>query len=364
MIDIAFKLGLGAVVISPEINLPLPGLTAIFGPSGSGKTSLLNAIAGLVKPESGYINIAGSVLFDAEAGIDIAVEKRCIGYVFQDARLFPHMTVLANLNYGKKRTIQTKAIVQPDTVIELLGIGHLLNRKPATLSGGEKQRVAIGRALLANPCLLLLDEPMSSLDNPRRQELISYLQSLRASVSVPIMLVSHNRDDVLALAENLVLMDHGRVTACGQLATVMPTLKQSRAADDLEPAVIIDGRVARHDDTKQTTIVSFDGGVLSVPRVDFLPGTRIRLRVPIRDVVIAKRHLVDISITNQLPGVIESIVSNKDGTCGVHAKVGNTIFIAQLMTNSVSRLALKPSSNIVVLVKAVTLDEHNVMGQR
>ncbi len=364
MIDIAFSVRLGTTILKPEINLPSSGLTAIFGPSGSGKTSLLNALAGLVRPDHGHIRIDNTVLFDSAARVDIAAHKRSIGYVFQDARLFPHMSVQANLDYGKKRTNQSHPIIQSDSLIDLLGIGPLLKRKPATLSGGEKQRVAIGRALLANPRVLLLDEPMSSLDDARRYELIGYLQKLRASLSVPVMLVTHNRDDVLALAENLVVMEQGRVTACGSLAAVMPTLKPSRAADDLEPAAILTGCIVRHDDALQTTIVSFDGGALSLPRIHYPPETHVRLRVPIRDVMIATHPIDNISISNQLPATIKNIVNNLDGTATVYAIVGNTIFIARLMANSVSRLDLRQGSSVIVLVKAVTLDAHNVMGQR
>lgn len=364
MIDLAFTLRFGVTTINPVINLSAPGLTAIFGPSGSGKTSLLNAIAGLLKPDSGHIKIDQQTVFDSGIPIDIPAEQRGIGYVFQEARLFPHMSVKANLEYGKKRARYADDLVKQDVLIDLLGIGDLLSRLPTTLSGGEKQRIAIGRALLARPRLLLLDEPMSSLDEARRQELIHYLQTLRSVVRLPMLLVTHNRDDVLALADNLVLIENGLVTACDGLATVLQTLKPGHAADDLEPGAVIAARIESHNTEDRTSLVSFDGGVLSVPRLAFAIGNTVRLRVPARDVIIAAQKIDSISISNQLPAVVETLIDNNDGTIAVATKVGNTVFMAQLMPGSVMRLNLIPGAAVIVLIKAVIFDGHNIVDYK
>jgi molybdate transport system ATP-binding protein len=188
-----------------------PGLTALFGPSGAGKTTLLNMIAGVVKPDRGRIAVDGAVLFDSAAGIDLAPERRRVGYIFQDARLFPHMSVEQNLLYGYRLAAPALRYAAPDHVIALLGIGHLLARRPASLSGGEEQRVAIGRAILASPRLLLMDEPLASLDEDRKQEILPYIERLRDDVRLPILYVTHARAEVERLAGAVIGLAAGRL---------------------------------------------------------------------------------------------------------------------------------------------------------
>ena len=205
----------GRFVLDVAFEAPGTGVTALFGPSGAGKTSVVNMVAGLVRPDSGRICVNGLCLFDSKQGIDLPPEKRRIGYVFQEGRLFPHLSVRSNLTYGMRRTPAALRFVDFDEVTSLLGIGHLLTRRPAGLSGGEKQRVAIGRALLTSPAMLLMDEPLASLDTARKAEVIPYIKKLAAHVSIPVLYVSHAPDEIRALAAHVVALENGGVTAEG-----------------------------------------------------------------------------------------------------------------------------------------------------
>lgn len=216
MLHINITQQLGTFSLNLNVDIPSHGVTAIFGRSGAGKSSLINLVAGLAKPQSGQISLNGRVLFDSQTKINLAPEKRNIGYVFQEHRLFPHYTVEKNLKYGCKRSDPAKFL----QIVELLGIGHLLARFPSSLSGGEKQRVAIGRALLAEPDILLMDEPLSALDQPRKKELLAYLSRLAKQLAIPILYVSHSLDEVVKLADYLLLLENGQVTAFDRTATV------------------------------------------------------------------------------------------------------------------------------------------------
>lgn len=207
----------GDFFVHAAFECPDSGVTALFGPSGAGKTSLINMVAGLVRPDSGRITVNGLCLFDSERRINLPPEKRRIGYVFQDGRLLPHLSVRANLIYGMHLTPADRRVVTFDSVIELLGIGHLLSRSPARLSGGEKQRVAIGRALLTSPAMLLMDEPLASLDASRKSEVLPFIMRLSREYAIPILYVSHIMDEILKLADRLAIMDMGRVVAFGDL---------------------------------------------------------------------------------------------------------------------------------------------------
>lgn len=228
MIQVRVQKSLGDFNLDISFSVPAKGVTALFGPSGSGKTSVINMIAGLLRPGQGRIVTHGQVLFDSDQGVNLPPNHRRVGYVFQEARLFPHLSVRANLTYGMKRSTRNQRRPMVEAVVELLGVGPLLKRRPARLSGGEKQRVAIGRALLSGPRLLLLDEPLASLDEQRKEELIPYIARLAAEQDLPIIYVSHVRDEISRLASHLVMLEAGQVSATNRLAD----LEQGPAAED------------------------------------------------------------------------------------------------------------------------------------
>jgi len=217
MIRVDVSKTLGGFFIEAAFDAPEKGITALFGPSGAGKTSIINMVAGLLQPKQGSIRINGRCLFDSRKGIDLPPERRRVGYVFQDGRLFPHLTVRSNLTFGMRRVTRTSRYVGFEQVIGLLGIGHLLDRRPATLSGGEKQRVAIGRALLCSPTLLLMDEPLAALDEPRKAEVMPFITRLAREVAIPILYVTHAWQEIQTLADTLIVLSAGRVAASGAL---------------------------------------------------------------------------------------------------------------------------------------------------
>jgi molybdate transport system ATP-binding protein len=221
MLDMYVRRKQGDFMVEVAITQTEMGVTALFGPSGAGKTSIINMLAGLMRPDAGHIRINGRCLFDAQKGIDVPVHRRQIGYVFQDGRLLPHLSVRANLNFGLKLTPPARRYVAFDAVVELLGIGHLLDRRPAKLSGGEKQRVAIGRALLTSPQLLLMDEPLASLDGPRKAEVLPFIRRLAREFHVPIIYVSHALEEILNIANHLVVLENGRIKMAGAIGSLL-----------------------------------------------------------------------------------------------------------------------------------------------
>lgn len=217
MLEIAVTKRLGSFQVETSFHSEEAGVTALFGRSGAGKTTVINMVAGLLRPDSGRIRVNGRVLFDSEKGMDVPPEKRRFGYIFQEGRLFPHLSVKSNLTYGMKLAPSDRRYLSFDQVVELLGIEHLLTRRPGSLSGGEKQRVAIGRALLTSPCLMLMDEPLASLDAARRNEVLPFIAKLSRELSIPILYVSHSVDEVRTLADRIVLIDGGKTAATGTL---------------------------------------------------------------------------------------------------------------------------------------------------
>ena len=252
-------------------------LTALFGPSGSGKTSLVNLIAGLVKPQQARIAVDGRVLTDTQAGIVLPAHRRRVGYVFQDARLFPHLSVEQNLRYGRFFTPAAERYAAFEQVVELLGISHLLTRRPLSLSGGEKQRVAIGRALLASPKLMLMDEPLAALDDARKAEIIPYIERLRDETGIPIVYVSHSVAEVARLATDIVVLSHGRVAASGPAEEVLARLDLIPDAERGEGGSTVELEVLAHEDSGLTRLAS-KGGEWRLPHVEAMPGGRVRAR--------------------------------------------------------------------------------------
>ncbi len=356
---------LGTSRFAFDLDLPLAGLTAIFGPSGAGKSTLLNLVAGLLAPDDGEIRVGHVSFVDTAAGVSLPVERRALGVVFQDARLFPHLTVRQNLLFGFKRAAARAggsgtARIGLDAVVELLGIAALLDRRPHTLSGGEKQRVAIGRALLAQPQLLLMDEPLASLDAARKAEVLPYIERLRDDVGVPILYVSHSLDEVLRLATALVLLRDGEVLASGPLAEVLAQRPARMLLGDAQVGTLVFGTVRAHDAHYGLTTIGCDGFELRVPRVALPEGSAVRARLPAREIALALARPADVSISNRLPGTIEAIepIAPHEGPyCSVQVRIGPTTVLAVTITReSVDRLALQPGLSVWCLVKSVALD--------
>lgn len=362
MIEVSFRKALPAQAGGPPaLTLDIAfaadprGITALFGRSGSGKTSILKVIAGVFRPDTGRVAVGDRVFFDHDAGIDMRIEDRRLGYVFQEARLFPHLTVRGNLMYGAARA-RGERRVGLDAAVDLLGIGPLLTRRPHHLSGGERQRVAIGRALLAEPDLLLMDEPLSSLDPPRKAELLPYIESLRDDLGLPILYVSHQINEIVRLADHLVLVDDGRVIRSGPLVEVASTLEMAPLAGRLDAGAVIEARVLSHDDALSLSTLAFTGGRLTVPQREAEPGTRVRVRVRSRDVAIALSEPADISISNRLPGTIRSIDRCEGPYVDVAIDVGGALVRALITCESAQRLRLEPGQQVWALIKSVAFD--------
>ena len=337
------------------------GLTALFGRSGAGKTSLINAIAGLYRPERGRIDIDGAVLTDTAAGVFVASHRRRIGYVFQEDRLFPHLSARQNLLYGRWFAPQPGA-ADFDQIVALLGIGHLLSRRPANLSGGEKQRVAIGRALLAAPRLLVMDEPLAALDERRRAEILPYIERLRDEMGVPIVYVSHSVAEVARLATTLVVLSEGRVAATGPTAEIMARLDLFPLTGRSEAGAILSTRVAAHDPAFGLSVLRAAAGELRVPRVDLPAGTALRVRIRARDVMIALAPPEQLSALNVLPGTIAEIAGGDGPIMQLRLDCAGEALVARLTRRSVETLALEPGRAVYAVIKSIAFDHHAFAG--
>ncbi len=338
------------------------GVTALFGRSGAGKTTLINAIAGLARPRTGRIVFDGETLFDAARGVQVAAGRRRFGYVFQEGRLFPHFTVRQNLTYAHWFNRALYSAAEFAHVVELLGIGELLQRRPAQLSGGEKQRVAIGRALLAKPRLLLLDEPLASLDGERKGEILRYLRLLRDDTRIPMVYVSHSVEEVLELADQVVLLASGRVVASGGVEDVMGRPDLRSAAGVFEGGAVIETHVISVDLDDGLATLGFDGGTLTVGHFGAQAGERVRVRIRAREVSIALAKPQHISIQNILQGTISAIdTTGESPGSSVHVAitVGAATLRARVTRRAVRQLALTPGMAVYALVKAVSLDHRH-----
>jgi len=255
------------------------GITALFGPSGAGKTSVINMVAGLSRPDKGRILVRDRVLFDSDHGINLPPEKRSIGYIFQDGRLFPHLTVRGNLTYGMKLTPRSQRFIGIDQVVDLLGIEYLLDRRPARLSGGEKQRVGIGRALLTSPRLLLMDEPLASLDLARKSEVIPFIGKLPAAFSIPIIYVTHSVDEVLQLADDIVLMNYGKSVIAGNMPEVIQRPEFQDVFGRQEAFSVVSMVVKDHDASAGLTLLQGPAACLKLPLMNCVAGEPVRVRI-------------------------------------------------------------------------------------
>ena len=356
----------GGVSLDLAFAAPLPGVVALFGPSGSGKSSLVQCVAGLLRADRSTVRIGGAVLSDD--GIWLRPERRRIGMVFQEARLFPHLNVAANLRYGARRAAAARSGAVPDgspgfdELVALLGLERLLARRPHGLSGGERQRVAIGRALLSRPLLLAMDEPLAGLDDERRDEILSYLGRLRERLRLPILYVTHAIDEVVRLADTLVLLRAGRVLACGPAAAVFADVRGPLAARD-DAACLLQGRVTRAEPESGLVQVDAGGFVLRVPASGRAVGTPVRLKIPAREVMLAAAASVDrlppLSVQNILAVRVAALAADAARgvvTVSLHAEAGGGgLLLAQVTADSARRLALAPDKAVLALVKSVSV---------
>lgn len=363
MIDLDIQARLGDFTLDARLAVPADGTLALFGRSGSGKTSVVRAIAGLLRPDRGRIGIAGETYFDSAKGIDLAAEKRRLGYVFQDSRLFPHLSVARNLRYGLDRAPEGEHRIGFDAVVALLGLEPLLARKPGTLSGGERQRVAVGRALLAQPRALLMDEPLASLDSARKAEVLPYLERLRAETGLPIVYVSHAHDEVLRLADRIALIDEGSVRACGPVAEIAARLDLGRLAGRFEAGAILETQVARHLPEFALTRLEFDGGALEVPGIDAEPGTRVRVQIRARDVILATSRPEGLSARNLLEARITGLAIEDGAFAEASLAVGSASLRARLTRASAVELGLREGSRVFAIVKSVAVGRRDAAAR-
>jgi molybdate transport system ATP-binding protein len=336
-------------------------VTALFGRSGSGKTSLVNIIGGLIRPDHAHISLDGDVIVDTKHKIFVPKHRRRIGYVFQEGRLFPHLTVRQNLLYGWWFTPAAKRLGQLAQIVALLGIGHLLDRRPRSLSGGEKQRVAIGRALLATPRLLLMDEPLASLDEARKAEILPYLERLYDETKVPIIYVSHSVPEVARLASTMVVMTDGRVVATGPTADIMARLDLVPFTNLVEAGAVLEAEVLEHDEQFDLTVLGLCGGRLWVPRLNERSlGTKVRVHIRARDVMISTRRPEGLSALNVLRGVVAELGPQCGPILDLRLDCGGQAILARLTQRSVESLGLSQGTSVYAVIKTVGFDRQTL----
>ena len=330
------------------------GITALFGPSGSGKSTIINAAAGLLRPDACRIEVDGRVLADTQAGVWLPPERRRVGLVFQDSRLFPHMSVASNLRFGLRRV--APGAVRFDDIVDLLGVGALLARRPHTLSGGERQRVAIGRALLAQPHLLLMDEPLASLDTARKAEILPFLTRLKTTLKLPILYVTHALDEVARLADSLVLIDAGHVMGFGPMPEVAARADLALAQRD-DAAAVLTCRVEAHDPDRALTRLTGGGAHLLVPLLDLPLDAERRVRIPAREVILAGKPPEAISVHNMVPGIVRRIAQDAmRRSVVVEVALPSGALLSRVTPDAVARLGLSPGSPILALVKSTSIE--------
>lgn len=356
-LQVAIRKRLGAFELDVAFEGAAEGVTALFGVSGAGKSQTLAAIAGAGRPDHGRIALGGEVLFDSERGVDQPMQHRGAGWVFQDARLFPHLDVTANLSYGARRARGRPEIVAFDEVVEVLGIGHLLKRRPRDLSGGERQRVAIGRALLSQPRLLLMDEPLSALDAARRAEIMPYLESLKTRFRLPILYVTHALSELARLADRVVVLEHGRVLAQGALNEVLsrPDLPSLSGRRDAVSA--FDATVAGHDPDRRLTRLDAGAASLLVPALALETGRRVRVATLAREVLLATEPPRALSARNVLPGQVTRLTPGPDLAVLVEVQLtGGPSLLAAVTDDAVRDLQLAPGQAVWAVLKSVAVE--------
>lgn len=349
-LDIAITKQLGAFDLDARFTAP-DGLTALFGPSGSGKSTIIKAIAGLVKPDAGHIQLGDRVLFDAASRTHVPVHQRRIGMVFQDARLFPHMNVLKNLMYGARFSDGSVTSKDAEAMAQLLGLSEHIKRKPHHLSGGEAQRVAIGRALLSKPRLLMMDEPLAGLDQARKADILALIERVRDVVGVPILYVSHAREEVARLASHVVVIADGRCVDAGAPDAVLGGGQSAGLARTVR------GRLVAKNNADGLSELSLSGGRLFVPQLDAPLGSTMTIEIAARDVMLSVQPPLGLSALNVLSCDITAIEPSRTGSAAMDVALvcGQDELVAQVTRRSVEVLGLAPGQHVCAVVKSVAL---------
>ena len=350
MLELDIVQRLGDHTLQVNANIPAQGITAVFGVSGAGKTSLINAIGGLTTPQEGHIFLNDRVLFDAQTSVNLPPEKRRIGYVFQDARLFPHYKVKGNLEYGMAKTMRS----QFDELVALLGIGELLSRFPFSLSGGEKQRVAIGRALLSAPEMLLMDEPLASLDLPRKRELLPYLQALAKQVAIPVLYVSHSLEEIIQLADNVLVLDKGEVKALGALEKVWASSAMRPWLPRAEQSSVLRVQVLEQHPHYAMTALSLGDQHIWVNRIDAPLKTPLRIRIQAADVSLVLQPPLNSTIRNVIPAQVGELL-DIDNQVEVKLLIGQSELWARITPWARDELMIKPGMWLYAQIKSVAI---------
>jgi molybdate transport system ATP-binding protein len=354
MLQVEVRKGFGGFALDAAFVGAAQGFTVLFGPSGAGKSSLLSAVAGALRPDAGRIVLGSQVLFDGAARVDLPMERRRIGWVFQDARLFPHLKVEGNLRYGLTRAPESDRPIAFDEVVAVLGIDRLMGRRPRDLSGGERQRVGLGRALLSQPRLLLMDEPLASLDAARRADILPFFERLKSHFGVPVLYVTHSLAEAVRLGDRMVVMREGRVAAQGPVSDIVSRPGLMLSGSRAQIGAALDGQVAAQGE-RMTTVRS-GGWDFQVPRLEAPMGAGVRLFVLARDVMLALDPPQRISARNVLKGVIASLEPDGDRVLARVAGDGGGDLLCALTPDAVDALQLKPGLPVWAVVKSVAID--------
>lgn len=354
MLDIRLKKSIAGFHLAVEFKAEA-GLTAIFGPSGAGKTMIAKMLAGLVRPDDGHILIDGRALFDPRKNLNVPVHQRHIGFVFQEHRLFPHYSVRGNLAYGKRQAARTASPIKFETVIDILGIGSLLDRQPVSLSGGERQRVAIGRALLSNPKILIMDEPLSSLDQARKAEILPLIETLKSEFSLTTLYISHSIEEITRLADTILLIDKGAQKGVGPTADILSRLDLIPYSGGSDAGSLVEATVVGHDRSYHMLELETPGGgrlYLTGPARE--PGSQIRVRIRARDVALSTTEPKSLSILNRFKGHVVDHCTGTEGMEELLLDVGFPL-TARVTRRSFEQMKLKSDARIWALVKSVTI---------
>jgi molybdate transport system ATP-binding protein len=354
MIALRFDVARPGFAMQVALELPGRGVTALFGHSGSGKTTILRAVAGLERHANGYLEVNGDVWQDDARGIYVPTHRRALGYVFQEASLFTHLSVQGNLDFVRKRSKSQEPALF-DHVLALLGIDHLLARRTTDLSGGERQRVAIARALLTQPKILLMDEPLAALDGKRKEEVLPYLERIHAELDIPMLYVSHAAEEVARLADHVVLLDDGKVLASGPAADTLARIDLSLGLE-IDAGVLVEGTVQAVDGAYELLQLDAAGGTLYVAHAALALGTRLRLRILARDVSVALARPQDSSVLNQLQATVAAAwPASTPAHVIVKLDAGGTAILARITRRSYDHLRLDIGQPVWAQVKAVAL---------